>query len=109
MVNSEERDSVHSVDPVVWEEHSHDCKTCNMTIKKSKGGRPTKKGNRKRSTTSSTWSSALLNSSFLLSPNDVLTVSLKDLKINLSLNPAMTEFVCKLCNDILKRPLTLSV
>ena len=50
----------------------------------------------------------VLNTLFLLSPNDVLTVSLKDLKINLSLNPAMTEFVCKLCNDILKRPLALS-
>ena len=103
MVNTEDMGSVHSVEPILWQKHDSICTTCISVSKKSKGGRPSKKNSIKNSV----WTPELLNSLYLLSPTDGLTSSISDLKLNLAANPAITEFICNICKDLLKRPLVL--
>ena len=120
LVNVESRGSVHCIEPISWEEHCDKCKTCVKVVKISKGGRPCKKSKKRthmstaktpehsHSNTSLGLAPDILNSIFLNSPTDIVTIILSNLNIDLKSNPVIDEeFICKICNDVVKRPLIL--
>ena len=91
-----------------WTPHSDNCLTCASVEKNKKGGRPTKKRRPGRPNSSNTyiWTREKINEFMSHVPADIFTDSFDITKLQKN-NPHVKFCLCKLCKEIIRRPVLL--